>query len=340
MTVPQRKLGRPNTAKEAKYNHDLNIFADALIKFQEGVDFKISARGWCYQLETFNAIDKSQFDLAESKINECRKNGLLSIDFTASDTRRAAELIPTRDSNKDITLDEWKSGMFESINSHTPHLLSDQTSIYIEVLVEKVDLKGLFKPVCKEYQIPITNVSGWSDINSRAELIERCNRAYNNNKEVHLLYCGDFDPGGLIISETFIKNLKDLEDATGTNTDFIHFHRFGLNYEYIIDNNLVWTDNLKTGNKAKNALPLDNPKHKNHFDKHIQDYLKRYCNGGKKPRKVEANALLKNIPLARQLLQDAINKYINPIQLKNYKGSLIRSRLELKTAFSNLWDVS
>ncbi len=335
MIVPSRSRGKPTQAKNDKYNQDLNIFAQALIAFQKNVDFKISGRGWCYQLETFNAIDKSQFDDAEKIINVCRKNGLLPIDFTASDTRRAAKLIVYTDGEVEDTLDAWRESMMDSVGNYTPELLSDQTGIYIEVLVEKVDLVGLFTPVCKEYQIPISNISGWSDINSRAALLRRCNKKANRGKEVHILYCGDFDPGGLQISKTFMKNLNDLQDATGTDPSFIHFHRFGLNYEYIIENDLVWTDNLTTGSKVKNALPLDNPRHKNHNDAHVQDYIQKYG-----VRKVEANALLKDIAMARQLLRDEINKYITENELDEYEDSLIESRNDLKKSFEKLWDAA
>lgn len=340
MKIPVMTRGRQSKATRYKYSLELQEFAQHLKSFQKDVDFKISARGWCYQLESFNAIDKSQFDLAENKINECRKNGMLPIDFTASDQRRVAELVPSVDSDTESTLQAWKSGMINSVENHTPHLLSDQSNKYIEVLVEKVDLKGLFRPVCEAYQIPITNVSGWSDINSRAALLTRCEDAHYEGKEVHLLYCGDFDPGGLQISNTFMKNLKDLEEATGINPDFINFNRFGLNYDYIVDNALVWTDNLMTGSKSKNAKPLNDPRHKNHFDAHVQDYLELCCDGGANPRKVEANALLKDIDSGRQMLQSVINDLVSVDELNLYEKSLIESRLELKKAFENLWKVA
>jgi hypothetical protein len=32
--------------------------------------------------------------------------------------------------------------------------------IYLQMTVEKIDLKNLFNPVCKEFHIPLLNISG------------------------------------------------------------------------------------------------------------------------------------------------------------------------------------
>ena len=39
--------------------------------------------------------------------------------------------------------------------------------VYIQVVVEKIDLKTLFGPVCADYHVPIMNSRGWSDLNLR-----------------------------------------------------------------------------------------------------------------------------------------------------------------------------
>ncbi len=66
----------------------LQQFAEELKKIDRQVGFKISARGWCYQLEGFRLINKDQFNKVENLINECRSNGFLPIDFTAEEEGR------------------------------------------------------------------------------------------------------------------------------------------------------------------------------------------------------------------------------------------------------------
>ena len=55
-------------------------FSDELKDLSRQIGFKVSARGWCYQLEGFGIITKAQFDKVEGLINKCRKAGLLPID--------------------------------------------------------------------------------------------------------------------------------------------------------------------------------------------------------------------------------------------------------------------
>jgi len=54
-------------------------FANYLLELQDTIGFKISARGWGYQLETERLINKDQFDKVEAAINRCRKKGLLPV---------------------------------------------------------------------------------------------------------------------------------------------------------------------------------------------------------------------------------------------------------------------
>ncbi|GAH62519.1 unnamed protein product, partial [marine sediment metagenome] len=40
---------------------------------------------------------------------------------------------------------------------------------YIQMLVEKIDLKTLFEPMCRKFHIPIATGSGWQSMRQRAE---------------------------------------------------------------------------------------------------------------------------------------------------------------------------
>jgi len=55
---------RGKNREDSLYN-----FAQELINIQSQIDFKVSARGWCYQLEQIGLVTKAQFDRVESLIN-------------------------------------------------------------------------------------------------------------------------------------------------------------------------------------------------------------------------------------------------------------------------------
>ena len=77
-------------------------FAEKLVAIGEKVGFKISARGWCYQLEGFRIINKDQFDRVERAINICRKKGYLPVDFVAEEEARQFSGIEAPDSDTPI----------------------------------------------------------------------------------------------------------------------------------------------------------------------------------------------------------------------------------------------
>ena len=75
------------------YESRLALFANEIkaIDAQRTHHIKVSSRGWAYALEGLGKITKSEFDTCQKAINDCRKLGLLPIDFTKEDqdeTRR------------------------------------------------------------------------------------------------------------------------------------------------------------------------------------------------------------------------------------------------------------
>jgi len=47
---------------------------------------------------------------------------------------------------------------------YTPLSFWADLDVYVEVAVEKIDLRNLFEPVCEEFAVPLTNFKGWSDL--------------------------------------------------------------------------------------------------------------------------------------------------------------------------------
>jgi hypothetical protein len=95
--------------------------------------------------------------------------------------------------------------LYQAHNQYTPFSFWDDQRTYIEVAVEKLDLRNLFEPVCREFYVPITNFKGWSDLNSRAAMMRRFAAHEDVGRECVLLLCGDHDPGGLHITDKMHK---------------------------------------------------------------------------------------------------------------------------------------
>ena len=174
---------------------------------------------------------------------------------------------------------------------------------FIQLLVEKSDLKSLFKPVCEKYKIPIANMRGWGSIEQKAEMAIRFKKMEEAGKKPILFACGDFDPPGLGISNSLIKTFKKNARFSGWEPDNLVVDRIGLNHDFIQDNSLTWIDGLETISGAD----LSDPNHKfyqrNIYD--IQGYIARYG-----ARKCEANAVVVVPLLGRRMLIDKIEGYL------------------------------
>ena len=214
-----------------------------------------------------------------------------------------------------------------------PISLWDDLDVYVEVVTEKLDLRNLFAPVCHELHVPITNFKGWSDLNARAAMMRRFAYWHARGKRCVLLLCGDHDPGGLLITETMRKNLNDLAGALQKNYGIdwsavdanLVITRFGLNADFIDEHNLTWIDNLETSSGGR----LDDEEHADHSKDYVQDYIAEYG-----VKKCEANALVAEPTIGRQLSREAILAHVPMAAVQRYESRLARLRNELRAALS------
>lgn len=289
------------------YLKDRLELVEVLKALQTQVGFPVSARGWCYLMEQAGYVDKSQFDKVEAAINTCRKEGIIPVNFVAEEEARAFAGVetPSSETMKEL-LARMLSDVLTGYEYFTPNWY-DGEEYYIQILVEKVDLKQLFMPVCAQFHIPLANAKGWQSILQRAEYARRFQNAERQDLKCVLLYAGDFDADGFLISNVMRKNLEQLKNVVwadgveGYDPKNLIIERIALNYDFIQQQNYTWIDNLITGS-GKN---LADPKHINYKLPYVQDYLRQYG-----ARKCESNVMVTTPAVARQLLENAIEKYL------------------------------
>jgi hypothetical protein len=260
MTLPTLPRGRPTKDASAIFRSKLDAFCDRMRKIESRLDFRVSSRGWCYILENDGVITKGEFDAAQRLVNDCRKSGALPLEICAVDEKRNTDGL---DEYIDRTsVDEEVEDIYERARdvtedghlSYTPFGFWDDQEFYIELVVEKIDLKSLFGLVAAYFNVPIKNIAGWCDINGRAAMMRRFAERERRNQQCVLLYCGDHDPGGLHISDFIRSNLADLRNAVRWSPEDLIIDRFGLNADFIEANNLTWIDNLETGSLPADAI--------------------------------------------------------------------------------------
>src|SRR6516165_2908482 len=125
------------------------------------MDFAVGSRGWCYILER-HGLRKGDFDDAEKLISACRKSGDLPLDICAEDSSRETIGLEQIDDN-DIPgeVESWVDHLRNYAHeNYTPISFWDDLDVYVEMAVEKLDLRNLFEPVCAEFHVPIKNFKG------------------------------------------------------------------------------------------------------------------------------------------------------------------------------------
>ena len=334
LQLPRRPPGRLSREDEERCERQLQAWCNAIVQLQSTLDFDVSARGWCYVLEE-HGLNKDNFDTAEGLINKCRKSGKLPVDICSEDEGRSVDNL--EDDLDTEGPEEYAQLRIDGLRqygheSYTPLSFWDEQTFYVEMAGEKIDLKSLFGPVCGELHVAIFNAAGWSDINTRFNLLRRFSYWHARGKICVLLYCGDHDPKGLQISDFLRANLTDVSKARHSvhgaidwqpTPDNLIIERFGLNADFIRRHNLTWIDNLKTSG----GKDLSDQDHPDHFKDYVQDYLRRFG-----ARKVEANALVVRPEAGRELCRAAILRYVDLDAVARYEGKLQRVRSQARRA--------
>jgi hypothetical protein len=251
------------------------------------------------------------------------------LDICAVDDSRSAENLERLDaSDPEERADALLDYVDRAHRNYCPISFWEYQDSYVEVLVEKIDLKSLFSPICAEFRVADANAKGWSDINGRAAMMARFARWEGQGKRCVLLYCGDHDPAGLNISRFLHDNLSELSGAVGWSPDSLVISRFGLNADFIERHELTWIDNLAT---SKGEYPLDDRRHPDHFKDYVQSYIRKFG-----VRKVEANALVVRPEAGRALCRDAILEYVDAARIPEWQAAVRAKQNELQRAIARL----
>ena len=312
-----KKLEKEEEEYKPRKRINLRQLAKMLLELQPKIGFKVSSRGWCYQLEGFGMITKGEFDRIQRAINICRKRGYIPIDFVLVDETRVFDGVETpEEKSPSEMLKSYIRAVMQAEEYYTPDWWEGE-EYYIQMMVEKIDLRTLFTPVCKMFHIPIATARGWSDINQRARMAWRFRDAEKLGLKPVLMYCGDHDPWGLEISDKLKKNLWDIYRGTGWNPHRLIVDRFGLNYDFIMENDLTWIENLE----SSSGKPPDM------YNPIVIRYVRKYG-----IKKVEANALVVRPEQGRELCRKAVEKYLGEDAVDRF----IAKKDEIREKFDEL----
>ncbi len=337
ITLPLRK-GRGGQTAEWKelYQESLRTFAGHLKALQANIDFNMSVRGWCYVLEPYG-LSKADFDWMQGQFNYMRRIGLIEPKFILEEEGHKVEAREDWDWSPQEYVDDefstWKTAK-ETFENCADSYGSGRTSFwdnkkyFIQLLVEKSDLKSLFRDMCNKYKIPIANMRGWGSMEQKAEMARRFQEHEEEGRMPILLACCDFDPPGLKISDILKETFEHHARFSGWNPRNLVVDRVGLNFDFIQEHKLSWIDGLTTIS-GKN---LADPNHKFYKSNTygIRDYIADFG-----ARKCEANAIVIVPQLGRAALKKKIEHYLGEDCMTDF----LKKIKERKEEIQNLVDI-
>lgn len=320
-------IGKPKKRgpkQEGQKEIEDQLLADQLVEMGRDARIQMSPRGWCYYFEGKGYITKERFTSVGADISRLRQEGYLPFNFVADEEGRQFDNVTGFEGSIGSGI-KSPDYMLLDINNKLANIFDieygfapapgywEDEKYYVQMLVEKIDLVSLFAPICARYNIPIATTKGQPSTMQRAYMSKRYREAELHGLKCVLLYCGDFDPHGFIISDGLKDNFKRLQkgyflsnfearEEIKFDVDALTIERFGLNYDFIVENKLSWINNLETSSGEN----LSDPKHKFYNSRQVQEYIKKYG-----IRKCEANALVINPEAAHELCENAIKKYID-----------------------------
>ena len=227
--LPRRKRGGQSVAAEAEFERAVTEWCQEIIRVAGTMDYKIGARDWCYVLEVAGSLTKGEFDAGEKLISACRKDGHLPVDICGIDNGRPTANLKYIDrTSVEEEAEDIIARMEEAYRDYNPISLWANQECFVQMAVEKMGIYSMFEKPTGEFDVPLVNIGGWSDINSRVAMMRRYAYWEARGKKCVLLPFVDHDPGGLHIANFLLKNLTDLSDAVGWSPDNLIIDRFGL----------------------------------------------------------------------------------------------------------------
>jgi hypothetical protein len=166
--------------------------------------------------------------------------------------------------------------------------------VYVEVWEEKNDLLPEFRSILSDKHIKIRANKGYPSLiflyKCIQELKELIDRTGIDPENIHIKYCGDWDPSGENIDWYIKKRLKQL------GIEGIDFQRATVTPEQIEEYNLP-------------LLSIDKKPDKKAPNPNMQEFVRRH---GNKATHLNAFFIERHFNAFKQILRDAVDEYWNP----------------------------
>jgi len=262
----------------------------------------ITIRQLYYRLVAVHGLtnDIRHYKRADEAISQARWSGTIQFDQIIDRERsmyghtQAAE----KDLNAEIQngkeqVEAWMESYHLERWSNQPH--------YVEVWIEKKALQGVFEGPCGSYGVGLGPCKGYSSLTFLHDARYRFEDAAARDKEIHILYFGDYDPSGKDIPRSIKVNIGRM----GVD---VNVHHIALNQSQIAAMSLPGVPPKQSDSRTAawtggDVVELDAVEPKT-LEKMCRDAIKRYFD-----EKLYASLKVQEAE-ERRKYQDALKEFV------------------------------
>ena len=321
-------------AAAAEFDAEIAAFCERILEINSTFDFRVSSRGWAYLLEGEGVGSRrADFDAAQNFIPTiAASRELFPLNICSEDNRRAGEGVEYLDGEAQRAPQRHPDPPRAKNTSSIRRLVFwDPLDVYVEMAVEKGDLKGLFAPVCRripngDYEhrrlggpaLPRSHDAPVRGARSRRSPGRAAVLRRPRSGRSQYLKHAPCEPGG---------------DGGALRTVIpigLVIDRFGLNFDFIEANRAHLDRQPRNWQRQSASTIRSTPTTGNCMSSRI-------CRGSGRARS-KGNALVTRVLAARDLCRQAIVKYVPAFAPAAYTARLAVLRAELRAAIRERLD--
>jgi hypothetical protein len=176
-------------------------------EYEKGV---LTIRALHYQLVGIGMTNTiSHYKRVVVAMIEARWAGLVDFDTFSDHDREMIGETRYKETILDDKIAEAKRQLYLWMRNYSKNRWENQP-YYVEILIEKKALQGVFKNVCAKNNVGFGACKGYPSLTFLNEATERYKLAVERGKKPIILYFGDYDPSGEDIPRSIIENITKL----------------------------------------------------------------------------------------------------------------------------------
>lgn len=192
----------------------------------------LTIRGLHYRLVAIGMTnDQNHYKRVVDAMSDARWNGLIDFDTFSDHDRFMLGETKYQDFSLEDKVDEAEQLIKALMTNYSLNKWQGQ-EYYVEVLIEKKALQGLFQGVCDYWNVALGACKGYPSLTFLYDASIRFKEALNKGFQPVILYFGDYDPSG----EDIPRSLKENIIRLGCRD--IEINRVALTEKQVIEMNL------------------------------------------------------------------------------------------------------